>query len=54
MDGPHSISPQDLYGPIGTASSPVVLDVRRDAAFNADKPMLVSAEKVCKRVLCRH
>jgi rhodanese-related sulfurtransferase len=43
MDGPHLISPQDLYGRIGTASSPVVLDVRRDAEFNADEPMLVSA-----------
>jgi rhodanese-related sulfurtransferase len=43
MDGPHSISPQDLYGRIGTASSPVVLDVRRDAAFSADERMLVSA-----------
>jgi rhodanese-related sulfurtransferase len=43
MDEPHSISPQDLYGRIGTASSPVVLDVRPDAAFNADERMLVSA-----------
>jgi rhodanese-related sulfurtransferase len=43
MDGSHSISPQELYGSIGTASSPIVLDVRRDDAFNADDRMLVSA-----------
>ncbi len=39
MDGPKpiSISSLDLYGVIGTAGAPVVIDVRRNAAFAADK-----------------
>src|SRR5215203_6596782 len=45
MDGPSppSISPQDLYRAIGVAASPVVLDVRRAAAFEADDTMLLGA-----------
>jgi rhodanese-related sulfurtransferase len=43
MDGHNSISPQAMYALIGTASSPIVLDVRRNAAFDADDRMLVSA-----------
>jgi rhodanese-related sulfurtransferase len=45
MDGskPSSISPQDLYGAIGTAGAPVVIDVRRSAAFAADNRMIVGA-----------
>jgi rhodanese-related sulfurtransferase len=45
MDGPKppSISPQDLYGAIGTAAAPVVIDVRRSAAFAADNRMIVGA-----------
>ena len=43
MDGskPPSISPQDLYGAIGTAVAPIVIDVRRSAAFAADNRMIV-------------
>jgi rhodanese-related sulfurtransferase len=43
MDGPSSISPQALYAAIGTAASPIVLDVRQNPAFDADDRMLVSA-----------
>jgi rhodanese-related sulfurtransferase len=45
MDGlkPPSISPQDLYGSIGTTAAPVVIDVRRSAAFAADNRMIVGA-----------
>lgn len=43
MDGQNTISPQSLYTAIGTAASPLVIDVRRDAAFDAGESMLVSA-----------
>src|SRR5207245_7131686 len=45
MDGskPPSISPLDLYGAIGTAAAPVLIDVRRSAAFAADNRMIVGA-----------
>jgi rhodanese-related sulfurtransferase len=45
MDGqnPSSIFPVDLYGTIGTASAPLVFDVRRNTGFDADDRMLVGA-----------
>ena len=43
MDGKISISPQELYAAIGTASAPTVIDARRTAAFDADDKMIVSA-----------
>jgi rhodanese-related sulfurtransferase len=45
MDGskPPSISPENLYGAIGTAATPVVIDVRRQASFAADNRMIVGA-----------
>src|SRR6266446_793170 len=45
MDGskPPSISPQDLYTASGTAAAPVLIDVRRSAAFAADNRMIVGA-----------
>jgi rhodanese-related sulfurtransferase len=45
MDGskPPSISPQDLYGAIGTAGAPILIDVRRNAVFAADNRMIVGA-----------
>jgi rhodanese-related sulfurtransferase len=45
MDGSKapSISPQDLYGAIGTARAPILIDVRRGAAFGADNRMIVGA-----------
>jgi hypothetical protein len=42
MDG-QKPSPRDVYGAIGTVSSPLVFDVRYSAAFDADDPMLVAA-----------
>jgi rhodanese-related sulfurtransferase len=38
-----SISPQDLYGVIGTAAAPVLIDVRRSAGFAADNRMIAGA-----------
>jgi hypothetical protein len=35
---PPSISPQDLYGAIGTAAASVLMDTRRSGAYAADKP----------------
>jgi rhodanese-related sulfurtransferase len=43
MDGQNTISPQSLYATIGTAASPLVIDVQRDVAFDAGESMLVSA-----------
>jgi rhodanese-related sulfurtransferase len=43
MDDSNSISPQALYAAIGTASAPMVLDVRREAAFDADDRMIIAA-----------
>src|SRR5438046_1828438 len=45
MDGqkPPSISPQNLYGAIGTGAAPVVIDVRRSAAYAADSRMIAGA-----------
>jgi rhodanese-related sulfurtransferase len=45
MDGQRlpSISSQGLYGVIGTGGAPVVIDVRRNAAFAADNRMIVGA-----------
>lgn len=45
MDGsqPTSISAQDLYRSIGTAVAPILIDVRRSAAFAADHRMIVGA-----------
>lgn len=45
MDGQksHSISPLDLYGAIGTAAAPILIDVRRHAVFAADTRLVVGA-----------
>jgi rhodanese-related sulfurtransferase len=45
MDGqkPLPISLQDLHGAIGTSAAPVVIDVRRSAAFAADNRTIVGA-----------
>jgi rhodanese-related sulfurtransferase len=47
MDGqkPSSISARDLYGTIGTASAPLVFDVRRSVAFDADERMIAGAQR---------
>ena len=38
-----SISTRDLFARIGTANAPIVIDVRRAPAFDADETMLVGA-----------
>jgi rhodanese-related sulfurtransferase len=45
VDGPKppSISPSGLYGAIGTAAAPVVIDVRRNPSFATDNRMIVGA-----------
>jgi hypothetical protein len=43
MDGPNSLSPRDLFARLGPALSPLVFDVRRMAAFDADTRMTPSA-----------
>jgi rhodanese-related sulfurtransferase len=42
-EGRFSISTQALYQQLGTAAAPLVIDVRRTAAFDADDRMLISA-----------
>jgi rhodanese-related sulfurtransferase len=42
MDG-TPISPHDLYARLGTASAPLLLDVRRREAFEADDRMIIAA-----------
>src|SRR6266851_3196525 len=42
-EGRFSISAQALYQQLGTAAAPLVIDVRRNAAFDTDDRMLVSA-----------
>src|SRR6516225_9852276 len=42
-DRPIPISPSDLYGRLGTASAPVLLDVRRQDAFVADDRLIAGA-----------
>jgi rhodanese-related sulfurtransferase len=43
MTSPFSISPSDLLPRLGTAQAPVLLDVRRDAAFEASPQMIAGA-----------
>src|SRR4051794_25230530 len=44
MDGkPLPISPTDLYARTGTGSAPVLIDVRRGEAFDADDTLIIGA-----------
>src|SRR5262249_54473224 len=43
MDGSQSISPNDLYARLGTASAPVLVDVRRQDSFSAADEMIIGA-----------
>ena len=44
MDGTAShISSSDLYSRLGTAAAPMLLDVRRDDAFNSDSGQIIGA-----------
>ena len=45
MDGPNSVSPRDLFDWLDSASAPLIFDVRRTAAFDADSRMLASAQR---------
>ena len=45
MDGPNYISPRDLFELPNSASAPLIFEVRRTAAFDADIEMLVSAQR---------
>jgi rhodanese-related sulfurtransferase len=42
MDG-MSVSPQELYSRLGTATAPVLVDVRRAEAFGADDAVIIGA-----------
>jgi len=43
MDGSSSVSPHSLVTLIGSQASPIIIDVRRQGAFDADDRMMVSA-----------
>jgi rhodanese-related sulfurtransferase len=43
MDGQISISPLELYARLGTASAPIIVDVRRAAAFSAADQLIIGA-----------
>src|SRR5215216_6242193 len=43
MDGAPSISTHDLYGRLGTASAPLLFDVRRWVSFDADDRLIIGA-----------
>jgi rhodanese-related sulfurtransferase len=45
MTSPFSISPSDLLPLLGTAQAPVLLDVRRDPAFEASPQMITGAQR---------
>jgi rhodanese-related sulfurtransferase len=42
MDG-HSVSSQQLYERLGSASAPLLIDTRREDAFSADEAMIIGA-----------
>jgi rhodanese-related sulfurtransferase len=42
-EGRFSMSPQTLYSRLGSEAAPVVVDVRRGAAFDADDSMILGA-----------
>jgi Fe-Mn family superoxide dismutase len=44
MDGSQlTVSPPDLYARLGTASAPVLIDVRRHDSFLADDQLIIGA-----------
>ena len=45
MTTPFSLSPSGLLTLLGTTNAPVILDVRRDAAFDASSRMLAGAQR---------
>ena len=46
MDMPRPVSPTDLYLELGTASAPVLIDVRPEANFDADGRLIVGARRM--------
>ena len=46
MDGnAHPVSPDDLYARLGTASAPLLIDVRRAQAFETDDRLIVGSAR---------
>jgi rhodanese-related sulfurtransferase len=45
MTSSYSITPSDLLPLLGTAQAPVLLDVRRDPAFEASPQMIAGAQR---------
>ncbi len=46
MDGnAHPVSPDDLHARLGTAMAPLLIDVRRREAFDADKLLIIGATR---------
>ena len=46
MDGTAPpVSPDDLYAQLGTAAAPLLIDVRRQDAFNADDRLIIGAAR---------
>ena len=46
MDGnAHPVLPDDLYARLGTAKAPLLIDVRRREAFDADKFLIIGAAR---------
>jgi len=43
MDGNLPVSPDELYARLGTASAPMLVDVRRQEAFSADDKLIIGA-----------
>ncbi len=43
---PYSITTAQLYALLGTATTPIILDVRRQPAFDADACMIAGAQRV--------
>jgi rhodanese-related sulfurtransferase len=41
-----SISPAELYAPVGTAAAPLLLDCRHEAEFDADNALIVGAVRL--------
>jgi len=52
-EGRFSVSAQALYHRLGTAAAPLVIDVRRAAAFDTDDRMLIAALRREPDAWCR-
>lgn len=50
---PNSISPLELYGRLGIATAPLVIDVRPDDTFDADDRLIVGALRRAPRAVAQ-